>query len=291
VLDPSDNRILILGLRFAIVPSDSSSVTSGQGRAYLDTDEYWILDSMLISMRDVKGGTGSRTAPGSKPDAPPVVRVPRPTREEVRRRLLAAALAAFAEHGFESANLDQIAEAAGLTKGAIYSNFTGKDDLFYAMMAEQILVRVASIRTALTVRRADVPDPQELRHIGDLLTEAFTEQREWRLVFLDFWRRAVRDDDVRARFIAHRRTLREAIAASVEEFLGGSPPTGDFTLDDVVTVVLALSNGLAIEQYVDPSTVSSDLFGRVLVHLSGPSGPRTESPPNSLCSGGDSRPR
>jgi hypothetical protein len=33
-------------------------------------------------------------------------------------------------------------------------------------------------------------------------------------------------------------------------------------------VVLALSNGLAIEQYVDPSTVSTDLFGRVLVQLS-----------------------
>ncbi len=226
-------------------------------------------------MSDVKGRTGSSTAPESRPNLPPVARVRRPTREEVRRRLLDAALAVFAEHGFDSANLDQIAEAAGLTKGAIYSNFIGKDDLFYAMMAEQILVRVESIRTALTVGTADALNRQELRDIGDLLTKAFTEQREWRMVFLDFWRRAVRDDDVRARFIAHRRTLRDAIAASVEEFLGGSPPAGDFTVDDVVTVVLALSNGLAIEQYVDPSTVSSDLFGRVLVHLSGQILPRT----------------
>jgi AcrR family transcriptional regulator len=226
-------------------------------------------------MSDVKGRTGSSTVPESRPNPPPVARIRRPTREEVRRRLLDAALAVFAEHGFDTANLDQIAEAAGLTKGAIYSNFIGKDELFYAMMAEQILVRVESIRTALTVGTADAPNPQELRDIGDLLTEAFTEQREWRMVFLDFWRRAVRDDDVRARFIAHRRTLRDAIAASVEEFLGGSPPAGDFTIDDVVTVVLALSNGLAIEQYVDPSTVRSDLFGRVLVHLSGQVLPRT----------------
>ena len=185
----------------------------------------------------------------------------------MRRRLLDAALEVFAEHGFDTANLDQVAAAAGLTKGAIYSNFTGKDDLFYAMMTEQVVARVESIRSVLAVSTADPREPQDLRDIGGLLTEALTEQREWRLVFFDFWRRAVRDDEVRARFIAHRRTLRDAIAASVRQILGGDPPAGDFTVDDVVTVVLALSNGLAIEQYVDPSTVKDDLFGRVLVRL------------------------
>jgi AcrR family transcriptional regulator len=223
---------------------------------------------MLIGMTDVKDRRGASTAPPSRSNPPSVARVRRPTRQEVRRRLLDAALEVFAEHGFDTANLDQVAAAAGLTKGAIYSNFTGKDDLFYAMMAEQVLARVESIRTALAVSAAETRDPQDLGEIGSLLTEAFTDQREWRLVFLDFWHRAVRDEDVRARFIAHRRTLRDAIAASVEEFLGGDPPVGDFTVDDVVTVVLALSNGLAIEQYVDPSTVSTDLFGRVLVQLS-----------------------
>lgn len=225
-------------------------------------------------MSDVKGGSEPDTALRPGLPSPLGVRVRRPTREEVRRRLLDAALSVFGEHGFDTANLDQIAEAAGLTKGAIYSNFTGKDDLFYAMMADQILVRVESIRGALSVGTANAADHRELRNIGDLLTEAFTEQRAWRMVFLDFWRRAVRDDDVRERFIAHRRTLREAIAASVEEVLGGSPPTGDFTVDDVVTVILALSNGLAIEQYADPSSVSPDLFGRVLMHLSGHVAPR-----------------
>src|SRR5450759_2484874 len=86
-------------------------------------------------MSDVKGRTGSSTVPESRPNPPPVARIRRPTREEVRRRLLDAALAVFAEHGFDTANLDQIAEAAGLTKGAIYSNFIGKDELFYAMLS------------------------------------------------------------------------------------------------------------------------------------------------------------
>jgi len=223
---------------------------------------------MLLEMRSVNGRTRGGTAPPSGSNSPSLARARRPKRDEVRRRLLDAALEVFAEHGFDTANLDQVAEAAGLTKGAIYSNFTGKDDLFYAMMTEQVLARVESIRAILTVGTADTRNPQDLRDIGRLLTEAFTEQREWRLVFLDFWRRAVRDDDVRTRFIAHRRTLREAIVTGVEDFLGGDPLVGNFTVDDVVTVLLALSNGLAIEQYVDSSAVNSDLFGRVLVQLS-----------------------
>ena len=191
---------------------------------------------MLIGMTDVKDRRGASTAPPSRSNPPSVARVRRPTRQEVRRRLLDAALEVFAEHGFDTANLDQVAAAAGLTKGAIYSNFTGKDDLFYAMMTEQVVARVESIRSVLAVSTADPREPQDLRDIGGLLTEALTEQREWRLVFFDFWRRAVRDDEVRARFIAHRRTLRDAIAASVRQILGGDPPAGDFTVDDVVTV-------------------------------------------------------
>jgi hypothetical protein len=103
--------------------------------------------------------------------------------------------------------------------------------------------------------------------IGRLLTEAFTEQREWELVLLDYWHRAVADDEVRPQFLAHRRALRAAIADSVEQVLGRSPELGGLSTDEVVTVVLALFNGLAIEQYVDPELVGSDLFGRVLAML------------------------
>ncbi len=204
------------------------------------------------------GGAGHPSAP----------RIPRPKREAVRRRLLDAALGVFASRGFDGATLDQVAEAAGLTKGAIYSNFASKDDLFYAMMSEQALRRAEAVRTALAARPPGADGQQAVRGVGRLLTEAFTREREWQLVFLDFWGRAVRDDAVRAQFLAHRRTLRQAIAERIEQALGRATATGEFTVDELVTVVLALSNGLAIEEYIDPGLVAGDLVGRILERLS-----------------------
>ena len=198
---------------------------------------------------------------------PPTGRIPRPKRADVRRRLLDAALPVFARHGYDSATLDQVAEAAGLTKGAIYSNFASKDDLFYAMMNEQALRRADAVRTALAAHRAAPAGEQAALSIGQLLTNALMQERDWQLVLLDFWGRAVRDDALRAQFLAQRRTMRQAIAERIEQVLGPTPATGGFTIDELVTVVRALSNGLAIDEYIDPGVVAPDLFGRILARL------------------------
>ncbi len=172
----------------------------------------------------------------------------------------------FAEHGYANARLDHVAAAAGLTKGAIYSNFASKHEVFFAMLDEQVLDRVESVRAALVASdRAD--GPMTAQQVGRFLTETITEQREWQLVFLDFWLRAVRDDDVRAQFVSHRRALRAAIADAVVQVIGAGPAPSDFSVEDVVTIVLALSNGLAVEQYIDAESVSPDLFGRVRLLL------------------------
>ncbi len=59
-------------------------------------------------------------------------------REMTRAALLDAAETVFARRGFEGASLDEIAEAAGFTRGAIYKNFDGKEDLFFALFDREI---------------------------------------------------------------------------------------------------------------------------------------------------------
>lgn len=131
---------------------------------------------------------------------------------------------------------------------------------------DQILARVNAVHAAL----AAGPGPQRpdtLHEIGRRLTSAFVSQREWQLLFLDFWRRAMADDTVRAAFLSHRRALRTAIADAVRSALGPHTRPSGLNVEELVTVVLALSNGLAIEHMIDPEAVGDDLFGRILSAL------------------------
>ena len=61
-------------------------------------------------------------------------------RERTRRKLIETTLALVAERGFASVSLAEIAARAGMTTGAIYSNFGSKDDLMLAVM-ERFMAR------------------------------------------------------------------------------------------------------------------------------------------------------
>jgi TetR/AcrR family transcriptional regulator, transcriptional repressor of aconitase len=53
-----------------------------------------------------------------------------------RSRLLAVAKQHFAREGYAASSLERIAEEAGFSKGAVYSNFAGKDELFLGVLEE-----------------------------------------------------------------------------------------------------------------------------------------------------------
>ena len=78
-------------------------------------------------------GLGTTASRGSR-HASRRARMSRAERKEMTRELLLdAAIEVFAEKGYHGASLDDVAEAAGFTKGAVYSNFTRKSDLFRAL--------------------------------------------------------------------------------------------------------------------------------------------------------------
>jgi AcrR family transcriptional regulator len=194
------------------------------------------------------------------------VRVPRPRRDEVRSRILAAATTVFAQRGFSVATIDEVAAAAGFTKGAVYSNFASKDELFLALMDAEVSVRVELARRVL----AQAPTSQQAAaEIGDRLAQASIDQPDWQLLFLEFWLRAIREPAVREQFVAHRRALRASIAEAIRQASAGGQTTWPWSAEEQTVLVLALSNGLAIEALADPTAIPDGLFGRVLARLAG----------------------
>jgi len=192
------------------------------------------------------------------------LRTPRPSRSEVRRRLIDAAADVFAAKGYTASSVDDVARQAGLTKGAVYSNFESKDDLFFALLSEQVAARIALVE-ALPAS----PEPAEewLRSVGAALTRAMVEQPEWHLLFIEFWQRSIRDPEARERFVPHRRKLHDLVSATIRgraEELNLKLPVDP---DRLATAMIALSNGLAIEYLLDPESVPEDLFADVLTSM------------------------
>lgn len=185
----------------------------------------------------------------------------RPTRAQTRKRLLQAAGTVFAERGYDRASLDDVAAAAGLTKGAVYSSFTGKDDLFYALMRERIGERLRLVAEAVE-RQATVRDIT--RAAGSGLAQLMSSQRDWHLLFIEFWARAVRDPELHGEFVRERRSVRGLIAQSLEERAAEAEVNLPAPAEQLAVAVLALSNGIAIEHLADPDTVDPSIFGVTL---------------------------
>ncbi|WP_207798373.1 TetR/AcrR family transcriptional regulator [Klenkia marina] len=185
----------------------------------------------------------------------------RPRREQVRARVLEAARAVFAERGFAGASTDQVAAAAGFTKGAVYSNFGSKDELFLALMDAEVAARVTAVERALA-GTADLPGA--LAAVG---TELTARDPAWQLLYLEFWQRAVRDPGARAAFVASRRDLRARVCEVVERFLADHPVHTGWDAGRLTLVLIALTNGLALEALPDPEAVPDDVLPRVLADL------------------------
>src|SRR5919206_5208368 len=71
------------------------------------------------------------------------------TREATRNRIIREAASEFARLGFEQANINTIAEQAGIGKGTIYLYFENKRELFLAMLRHIAQAQLVSIRAAL----------------------------------------------------------------------------------------------------------------------------------------------
>ena len=184
-------------------------------------------------------------------------------RERTRRALLGAAGRVFVERGFAGASVEGIAAEAGYTRGAFYSNFASKEELFVALLQE----RVYSAYRRMAERRLD--DPEHMpsgRETGEELArmQAAPEGRWLFRLWLELLAHAGRDEQFR-RLAATFWSGNRALVADVVRRRWGDDPPADPEL--VATLSIALDVGLALQHFVDPDAVPlsawPDLFGLV----------------------------
>jgi AcrR family transcriptional regulator len=188
-------------------------------------------------------------------------------REANRARILAAARKVFGARGFHAATIEEIAEEAGLSNGAIYYNFDSKGDLFLALLEERSDERIRHMRHALAT--ASLPDDRDsaLDEEARDATRSLKESGEWRLLLLEFTAHAARTPSLAPKLQAHKRRLRAALAELLDQRLstrGESPP---IPVDQLALAAVGLANGLATEELADPGSVPDELLGDLLALL------------------------
>jgi AcrR family transcriptional regulator len=204
-------------------------------------------------------------------------RLSRPERKsQTRERLIDAAAAVFAERGFETATIDEVAAAAGYTKGAVYSNFASKTDLFIALIERRI-----EVQTAEHARRFEGQDlegaVQRLEDEPDREPEA---ERQWLLLAVEFWLHAMRDERARVLMAEQYERARQASARLIAPFyeLAGERPS--LEPRDMAIVIESIGIGLAFQAALQPEAVRMSLQGEVISKLLN-ARPATETRPVS----------
>lgn len=130
-------------------------------------------------------------------------------REQTRARLLDAAHEVFGEVGMDAASVELICERAGFTRGAFYSNFDSKDELFLALvthLAEQKLDEV-TVRVR-DLRPGEVVDPPTL--VRQLVGASIDQQMEPQLMS-EIRTQALRDARLGAAYLAWQAVLLQRI--------------------------------------------------------------------------------
>lgn len=186
----------------------------------------------------------------------------RPTRGEVRDRILDAASKVFAAEGFAGATIDAIGQAAGFTKGAVYSNFESKDELFLALLDREFELRGKQIAIALD--RSDGDSAAAAREVSRSVLDSVRDHSDYYVLLVEYWLRAQRDPQLRERLIGRRRAAADQALHIVEST---DTVPGDRRLTDVAQLVVTLNLGVAMEEVLRPGSINPDLLAQLITAL------------------------
>jgi TetR/AcrR family transcriptional regulator, transcriptional repressor of aconitase len=172
------------------------------------------------------------------------------TREEskaqTRATLIAVGRRHFLHYGLGGAVAEKIAEDAGYSRGALYSNFDGKEELFVAVIQEEQARHLNFFRSLLKDEPSGKKRSRKLRDaIANLMTD-----HDWIVLRAEFEVGALRSERIRKSFVeVHRQQLRDG-SELVRNLLRSPEVTSRLRPDDFITVIINLAHGLAVTQRI-----------------------------------------
>jgi AcrR family transcriptional regulator len=197
-----------------------------------------------------------------------VEKLTRERRKQLTRdALLDAAADVFARRGFHGASLEEIAETAGFTRGAIYKNFDDKEELFFAVIErfnDRLLAEFARILDE--TKGLDLDDGHITAVVGKW-RNMDADDPNFFVLGLEFNLYLIRNPEVRERAVARRRAQAKRVARFIEERSKGAGIRLPMPAIDLATIFLVTSDGFNAEALIDPQIADLyEPFLRLVMH-------------------------
>ena len=174
------------------------------------------------------------------------------SKERTRQRLLAEAQRLFRERGYAATSLEQIAEAAEVTKGAIYGHFASKEDLMLSA-----LEAAPAPDYSTTLNDQSRPLRQRLAEFGRAVAAEDPGDAAELAMYLEFYAALLRAPDALQRYSGRvERRLQELADADTDELPAGATPVQAWAIGQALLV------GLQIYKRLAPGLVTPEVFER-----------------------------
>jgi AcrR family transcriptional regulator len=183
----------------------------------------------------------------------------REKQKRTRQSLLRAAATLFCKRGLDGASIDEVAQAAGYTKGAFYANFKSKEELFLVMLDERFAEELDRLDRALSGTQA--PE-DEARAAAVDFVHAATDQ-DWPKLYFQFVAHAARNEDFRQELATRHRAMRARLSEILERWKRGTGKQPPIPIDQITAMMSFMADGFLVDRIVEPE-LSEDLYATMV---------------------------
>ena len=190
-------------------------------------------------------------------------------REDTREQVLAAAARVFARNGFHATSLEAVAEEAGFSRGAVYYNFSDKEELFLELLDRRCAERAQDLREVFADSEDDVEaTSRQAQLAAQQALDAMAGDAEWRALYMEFLAHAARNPAFRRAFARRTDQMRSALEEVVVERAQPFADTLGMEPEQLAVVIDALGTGLCAHHMLHGArAVPPDLFSNALALL------------------------
>jgi TetR/AcrR family transcriptional repressor of acrEF/envCD operon len=175
---------------------------------------------------------------------------------KTRQALIEAAIQQFAERGVASTTLTDIADAAGVTRGAIYWHFTSKTELFNEMWEQQIPLRDIIKHQLTHIENNDPLQSLRERLITSLRYVAETPKQQALMQILyhkcEFYPGMIAESEIRKKICFSREEFR----ATLQECIHRGILSADINIDIVLVIFQGFFSGIIKNWLMDPEQIN-----------------------------------